>query len=86
MFTSPNPKVRVLIQDHSDWEKVVWPNYVKDHAFLFKDGNVEGDLDEDVVGKVGIQAVPKNKKDDMTACLEWAYDVIEAALQPPKGS
>ncbi|KAK5175219.1 ribosylnicotinamide kinase [Saxophila tyrrhenica] len=31
------------------WENVVWPNYVKDHAFLFKDGNVEGEVRQDVV-------------------------------------
>lgn len=70
----------------TDWENVVWPNYVNDHAFLFKDGNVEGEVDEDVAEKLGIQAVPSAKKDDMTACLEWAYDVIEKALQPPKKS
>lgn len=63
---------------------MVWPNYVKDHAFLFKDGNVEGGLDKDTTDKLGVKMIPKESKDNMTSCLQWAYDVIEEALQPPK--
>jgi nicotinamide/nicotinate riboside kinase len=68
------------------FDNVVWPNYAKDHAFLFKDGNVEGDLNDVVTDQLGIKAVPKEKQDDMTLCLEWAYEVIEEALQPPSKS
>ena len=68
------------------FDNVVWPNYAKDHAFLFKNGNVEGDLDEAVTDPLGIKAVPKEKQDDMTACLEWAYEVIEESLHPPQSS
>lgn len=61
-------------------DNIVWPNYVKDHAFLFKDGNVEGRFDEGTLRNLDIQPVPENAR-DMTACLQWAYDVFEEALQ-----
>ncbi len=63
-------------------DKVVWPNYVKDHAFLFKDGDVEGDLKQDVLDQLQIHAMPRETQEDMTAVLEWAYAIIEAALEP----
>ena len=39
------------------FDEVVWPNYVRDHAFLFKDGNVEGNLDRDVVERDAIHVM-----------------------------
>ncbi|KAK0354827.1 ribosylnicotinamide kinase [Friedmanniomyces endolithicus] len=62
-------------------DKVVWPNYVKDHAFLFKEGNVEGDLDETRLQHLGIRGMPSNAQENMTACMHWAYGVIEEALE-----
>ena len=67
-------------------DMVVWPNYVKDHAFLFEDENVEGELNKEVSDALGITGVPSDIKDNLTACLEWAYEVIEEALQPNKKS
>ncbi|CZT24382.1 related to M.pneumoniae uridine kinase udk [Ramularia collo-cygni] len=61
-------------------DAVVWPNYVKDHAFLFKDGDVEGEIDGEVLGRLGIEAMPDHARGDMTACLQWAYDVLDDAL------
>jgi nicotinamide/nicotinate riboside kinase len=63
-------------------DKIVWPNYVKDHSFLFKDGNVEGELKQDVVDALHIHPMPSGAQDDMTALLNWAYDVIDGALDP----
>ena len=62
-------------------DKVVWPNYVKDHAFLFEDGNVEGELKGKLCGELGIRACPREAQSDMTACLRWAYDIVEEALR-----
>ncbi|USW48670.1 Putative nicotinamide riboside kinase, P-loop containing nucleoside triphosphate hydrolase [Septoria linicola] len=62
-------------------DNIVWPNYVKDHKFLFQDGNVEGTLNEEVTNKLGIKAMPGSAQGDMTACLNWAYEVLEEALQ-----
>ncbi|KAF2862569.1 P-loop containing nucleoside triphosphate hydrolase protein [Piedraia hortae CBS 480.64] len=58
-------------------ENIVWPNYARDHAFLFKDGNVEGELDEAKLKRLDIGA---RSTDDMTASLEWAYEIVAKAL------
>lgn len=63
-------------------DKVVWPNYVKDHAFLFKDGNVEGEMKQDVLDRLGIHPMPLEAEENMTACVEWAYNVLDEALKP----
>ena len=65
-------------------DKVVWPNYVKDHAFLFKDGNVEGEVRQDVLDRLDIKAMPLEMQGNMTAVLEWAYQLIEEAMQSGK--
>lgn len=61
-------------------DNIVWPNYVKDHAFLFHDGDVEGQLREDVSQKLDIKAMPKDAQGNMTACLEWAYEMVSGCL------
>ncbi|CAK4034696.1 Nicotinamide riboside kinase [Lecanosticta acicola] len=61
-------------------ENVVWPNYVKDHAYLFQDGNVEGAYDEDALRRLAIKAAPDAAQANMTATLQWAYDVLDEAL------
>ena len=63
-------------------DKVVWPNYVRDHAFLFQDGDVEGEFRQDVLEWRGIQAVSQEGQGSMTACLRWAYGIVEEALDP----
>ncbi|KAK4901338.1 ribosylnicotinamide kinase [Elasticomyces elasticus] len=62
-------------------DNVVWPNYLKDHAFLFKDGNVEGEPEDDRLQDLAIRAMPVDAQENMTACLHWAYGVIEEALE-----
>lgn len=62
-------------------DKVVWPNYVKDHAFLFQDCDVEGQLDESKLRELELHAMPQAAQGNMTACLEWAYSILEAALE-----
>ncbi|SMQ45609.1 unnamed protein product [Zymoseptoria tritici ST99CH_3D7] len=61
-------------------DRVVWPEYAKEHAFLFKDGNVEGELDQEQLKKLNIQAMPANAQGNMTACVQWAFDVLDHAL------
>lgn len=65
-------------------DKVVWPNYVKDHAFLFKDGDVEGELKQDVLDELDIHGMPSSAQDDMTTLLQWAVEVVEKALGTQK--
>jgi nicotinamide/nicotinate riboside kinase len=57
-------------------EKVVWPNYVKDHAFLFKNGHVEGELDDYVLERLGIVAMPGESEGNMTKCFKWAFSSV----------
>lgn len=61
-------------------DNVVWPNYVKDHASLFKDGNVEGDYDQKALDSLRINAAPDAAQSSMTATLQWAYGVLDEAL------
>jgi nicotinamide/nicotinate riboside kinase len=62
-------------------DKVVWPNYVADHKFLFEDGDVEGELDGEVCRRVGIEGMPREAEGDMGKCLEWAVGVLEGAVK-----
>ena len=61
-------------------DKIVWPNYVNDHKFLFKDENVEGPLNEDACNAIGLVGMPKDAEENMTKCLEWAVGVLEQAI------
>ena len=63
-------------------DKVVWPNYVQDHAFLFQDGDVNGELKEDVLETLGIEAMPSDAQGNMTKCVEWACGVLDKAIEP----
>jgi nicotinamide/nicotinate riboside kinase len=60
---------------------IVWPNYVKDHAFLFKDGNVNGELHTETCESLRIQAIPKDAVEDMTLCFHWAAGIVYQSLQ-----
>ncbi|KAK8165688.1 P-loop containing nucleoside triphosphate hydrolase protein [Phyllosticta citrichinensis] len=57
-------------------DDIVWPNYVKDHKFLFQDGNVDGELDQDVCQTIDVHGMPTDAQGDMGKVLEWATDTI----------
>lgn len=57
-------------------DKVVWPNYIKDHAFLFERGDVEGELDAGACEGLGIVGMPREAEGDMTMCFEWALRAV----------
>lgn len=61
-------------------DDVVWPNYVKDHSFLFKNGDVEGEYDMQACHDAGILPLSGNAQNNMTKTLEWAYQAIQDAL------
>ncbi|SPO05780.1 related to M.pneumoniae uridine kinase udk [Cephalotrichum gorgonifer] len=63
-------------------EKIVWPNYAKEHAWLFENGDVEGVPDEEVLEKAGISVQTGLGLDvDMETTLEWAVDLIVRELE-----
>lgn len=61
-------------------DKIVWPNYVQDHSFLFKDGDVEGKLDESAAADLQLEVMPKEYASDMPKCLQWACEVLQQAV------
>lgn len=62
-------------------DKIVWPNYVKDHSFLFKNANVEGDYDEEACTALQLNTMPERAQESMTACLHWAFDVVRSRIE-----
>jgi nicotinamide/nicotinate riboside kinase len=64
-------------------DQIVWPNYVKDHKFLFENGDVEGDLSKTVCEEAGIQGMPKEAEGNMTHCLEWAAGILKDVIKSP---
>lgn len=61
-------------------DKIVWPNYVEDHKFMFQDGDVEGALKEDVVREWRINYLKEGLDIDMTTTLRWAVAILMEQL------
>ena len=62
-------------------DKVVWPNYVEEHAWMFEDGNVEGEYRWDVLEREGIKVQRVSLDGDMEKTLEWTVDALLEELQ-----
>lgn len=63
-------------------DKIVWPNYVEAHAWLFAQGNVEGALRADVVAEQGLLVQEDAGLDvDMETTLEWAVNAVMERLE-----
>lgn len=62
------------------FDKIVWPNYVRDHKPLFKNGDVESTPLFDLCDSLGISMQPQQ---DMSGeqILRWAAGSIPPALQ-----
>ena len=61
-------------------DDVVWPNYIKDHAFLFEEGDVEGAVDEEVCRRLRIRTAPKDAASDIKSLTEWTCEIINADI------
>ncbi len=67
-------------------DKIVWPNYVEAHKWLFEGCDVEGRLKEDVLADKGIKAqLGKGLDVEFSATLEWAVDTIMKGLEHSVG-
>ncbi|OAP59679.1 hypothetical protein AYL99_06977 [Fonsecaea erecta] len=67
-------------------EDLVWPNYMRYHGWMYKDGNVDGDVfDEDSCEREGVQVCPGAGGWNMKQVLDWGVqrveDVIKERLQ-----
>lgn len=68
-------------------EKIVWPEYVRAHEWMFEDGNVEtGKLKGDIKEKLGVLVNSKEGEEtkmdrDFGETLEWAVESIMRELE-----
>lgn len=61
-------------------DKIVWPNYVEDHEWMFEDGDVEGRFKEHVLEKSGIKCQEGGVDMDMETTLKWAVMTLMREL------
>jgi nicotinamide/nicotinate riboside kinase len=61
-------------------DKIVWPNYVNDHKWMFEDENVEGNFKGEMLRKLNIQTQIGDPDIDMATSLEWAVKVLMQQL------
>jgi nicotinamide/nicotinate riboside kinase len=57
-------------------DKIVWPNYLEDHKWMFEGEDVEGTLKEDVVQETGIRSQDGGVDIDMKTTLTWAVETL----------
>ena len=64
-------------------DKIVWPNYVESHRWLFKGGDVEaGVLDEEAMRRYGILAQGGGAVDgEFGETLGWAVGAVMGELE-----
>lgn len=64
-------------------EKIVWPNYVEAHRWLFENGDVEkGVLNQEAMRKYGVLAqVDKGLDVPFGETLDWAVEMIQRELE-----
>jgi len=62
-------------------DDIVWPNYVKEHAFLFKEGDVDGQIAPEACKALALDVMPRECEEDITACLEWACEIVQRAVE-----
>lgn len=69
-------------EDPPDYfDQIVWPNFVKEHSFLFKNQDVHGDVDEAVSAERGINVVPGSGQLTLPNTLTWIVNVLKDRLQ-----
>lgn len=63
-------------------DKVVWPNYVEQHAWMFEGGDVEGEFRMGVLDKERIKVQDKVGVDgEIEKTFEWTVDTILGELK-----
>jgi len=61
-------------------DKIVWPNYVEDHKWMFEGEDVEGKLKEDVLKETSIKCQDGGADIDMERTLKWAVEMVMEQL------
>ncbi|PBP21665.1 nicotinamide riboside kinase 1 [Diplocarpon rosae] len=61
-------------------DKIVWPNYVEDHSWMFEGGDVERSLKKEVLEEWNIKSQDGSPDLDMETTLKWAVDILMEQL------
>jgi nicotinamide/nicotinate riboside kinase len=61
-------------------DKIVWPNYVENHNWMFEAEDVEGALKEDVLRETNIKYQDGGVDIDMETTLKWAVETLMEQL------
>ncbi|CAG8953385.1 hypothetical protein HYFRA_00010133 [Hymenoscyphus fraxineus] len=61
-------------------DKIVWPNYVEDHQWMFEDGDVEGKVKGEILKEWAIETQSGGLDVDMGVTLEWAVKLLMERL------
>jgi nicotinamide/nicotinate riboside kinase len=63
-------------------DKIVWPNYVAEHSWMFQGGDVEAEYKVDVLKQETIKVPDEDGVDsDMDKTLRWMVDLILEELK-----
>lgn len=65
------------------FDKIVWPNYVREHSYLFENDDITGRLKPEVVQQRRIQA-PDDADMPMDQILPWAVELLCVELEREK--
>ncbi|KAG6101056.1 hypothetical protein E4U30_003144 [Claviceps sp. LM220 group G6] len=67
-------------------DKIVWPNYVQEHSWMFEGGDVEGKWEEDALRRKRIEVVKGEGVDsEMEVVLTWMVDRMVEELTKQAG-
>lgn len=63
-------------------DAIVWPNYVADHKFMFKDEDVQhGRINQSVIDEIGVKVCIGDDLRDVVNVYEWAMKELLSKLQ-----
>ncbi|KAI4163084.1 MAG: hypothetical protein LQ342_003211 [Letrouitia transgressa] len=65
------------------FDKVVWPNYAEAYQGFFLNGDVEGEVDEEVCGREKVKIYSAGRE-GLESILEWVVDTIVEELRVQK--
>ena len=61
-------------------DEVVWPNYLREHAWMFEGGDVDQGALTEEVGRQGIFVGPGKGEKGMGELLDWAVGVLTGEI------
>ncbi|KIW35642.1 uncharacterized protein PV07_02327 [Cladophialophora immunda] len=62
-------------------EDLVWPNYIRYHGWMYKEGNVDGDVfDEHACESEGVRVCPGAGQWKMNEVLDWGVQRVEEVI------